>query len=111
MSVELEPAPSIPADYYQYRALSSLAVASLVVGALSCLALFDFSLAVIPITGTLAGAWALRSIRQRDGELTGRRLAWTGIVLSLLFWGVGWGRLSYLLATEVPPGYERISYD
>ena len=33
-----------------------------------------------------------------------------GIVLAVIFWGVGAGRQFYIYATEVPEGYERISY-
>jgi hypothetical protein len=55
--------------------------------------------------------WSLGRIR-RDPELyTGATIAIMGLVLSLLFFigGVGYG--SYVYATEVPDGYERISFN
>lgn len=93
-----------------YRALSSTAVASLVAGVLSVLCFFGWSLAVIPLLGVLLGLRALWRIRRLPDELTGGWLAVTGIALSTVFFAGGWGWLSYVYATEVPPGYERISF-
>lgn len=97
-----------PAD--AYRALSTAAVASLVLGVLSVLALLDWWLALIPFAGVILGIVALRNIRKQPEEYTGRKVAILGIVLATLFWIGGFGRLGYLRATEVPPGYERIDY-
>jgi hypothetical protein len=93
-----------------YRALSSTAVASLVAGLLSVLCFFGWPLAVIPLLGFLLGIRALWRIRRYPDELTGTRLAMAGIVLSVLFFAGGWGWLSYVYMTEVPDGYERISF-
>lgn len=97
-----------PAD--AYRALSTAAVASLVLGALSILTLLDWWLGLIPLAGVILGFVALRNIRKQPEEYTGRGAAIAGIVLAALFWIGGFGRLGYIQATEVPPGYERIEY-
>lgn len=94
----------------RYKALSSAAVASLVAGVLSALALLDWTLGVIPFLGLLLGGFALYRIRANPAEITGQRLAVIGMALSSLFWAAGAGWLSYTYMTEVPEGYERISY-
>jgi hypothetical protein len=102
---------SVADDYRQYRSLSSLAVVSLVAGVLSALTFLDWMLAAIPIAGIVAGALALRRIRTAPEAYTGEHLALIGTLLCGLLWAGGWSWLSYVHATEVPPGYERISYD
>lgn len=112
MSVDVEQNPDAVADdYRQYRALSSLAVISLVAGVLSALTFFDWMLAAIPMAGIVAGVLALRQIRSAPDAYTGENLALIGSLLSALLWIGGWSKLAYVHATEVPPGYERISYD
>ncbi|MBL9125331.1 MAG: DUF4190 domain-containing protein [Planctomycetaceae bacterium] len=93
-----------------YRALSSTAVASLVAGVLSVLCFLGWSMAILPLLGVLLGARALWSIRRTPDELTGKRLAVAGIVLSLACFAGGWGWLSYVYLTEVPDGYTRVSF-
>ena len=112
MSVDVAQGPDFVADdYRQYRALSSLAVVSLVAGVLSALAFLDWMLAVIPMVGIVAGVFALRQIRANPDAYTGELFAMIGTVLCGVLWIGGWSRLAYVHATEVPPGYERISYD
>lgn len=94
----------------QYQALSSLAVASLAFGVFSLLALLDWSLGVVPVVGVLFGLRALSRIRRYPDEFTGALLAKAGIALSVVFLLSGWARLSYVRATEVPDGYERLSF-
>jgi hypothetical protein len=113
MSVDLDhpvaqQEPALP--YEPYRALSSAAVASLVVGLLSPLALLDWVLLAIPVVGLVLGVAACRVLARHSEELTGRSLARLGLGLSA-FWLVTSGtRLTYVYATEVPDGYRRISY-
>lgn len=113
MSIEVEqPAAGADfGDYAQYRALSSLAVVSGVLGLLSVLAFADWTLCVLPIAGIIAGALALKRIRANPGEYTGELIALAGSVLSMAFLvgGLSWN--SYVYATEVPPDHERINYD
>lgn len=93
-----------------YQALSSLAVASLAFGVFSVLALLDWSLGVVPAIGILLGVRALWRIRQFPDELTGTGLAKAGIALSVVLLLTGWARLGYVTATEVPDGYDRLSF-
>jgi hypothetical protein len=110
MSIELETPRSAGEDYEQYRALSTAAVASLIVGLLSCLAILDWTLVAIPVIGIPLSLAALAKIKRHSNDLTGAALARTGLALSLFFAVVGPARLAYVYATEVPPGYERVSY-
>jgi hypothetical protein len=95
----------------QYRALCSAAVVALVFGLLSLAALMDYWLVVVPAVGIIWGIIALRQIRARAGELTGRGLAMCGLALSsvLLFAGPTW--VYYDEMSQVPPGYQWISYE
>jgi hypothetical protein len=97
-----------PAD--DYRALSTPAVASLALGILSALALLDWALVLIPIAALALGLLALRQINRRRDEYTGRKLAVAGSGLALVFGIAGISWLSYTYATEVPAGFNRISY-
>ena len=97
-------------DEVDYRALSAPAVASLVAGVLSCTAFLGWMMGAIPLVGILLGVAAIWRIRQQPESLTGTRLAWTGIALSILFWASGAGWLTYEYAHEVPEGYVRITY-
>lgn len=111
MSIAVErPVVSDAAELEQYRALSSAAVASVVVGLLSVLSAVSWILGLIPAFGILLGLHALWRIRRFPEELTGRGVALGGITLSLLFWAIGWGWQGYVYATEVPDGYMRLSY-
>jgi hypothetical protein len=97
-------------DYEQYRALSTPAALSLALGLLSPLTFFSWGLGAIPLLGLLLGIRGWRQVRARPAELAGLRAAQLGVIFCALFLVGGWGYLAYDYATEVPPGYERISY-
>jgi hypothetical protein len=111
MSVELDRNESDTEVYEQYRALSTSAVASLIVGLLSCVAVLDWSLLAIPLIGIALSAFALVRVRRKRAELSGESLARAGLALSLLFAVGGPARLTYEYVTEVPSDeYQRVSY-
>lgn len=99
------------ADLGEYRSLSSAAVASVVAGGLSVLSFLSYLFFVLPFCGLLLGLVALQRIRQNPAELSGEKLALAGIAMSLAFGFGGAGWLGYVYLTEVPDGYERISYE
>ncbi len=98
-------------DFETYRALSTAAVCSTVMGLLSGLAFLDWTMAVVPLVGLLVGISALTRIRARPTELAGAPLAWFGSGLSLFCLVGGLSFLTYSYATEVPDGYTRLSYE
>lgn len=110
MSIELEPRESTAEGYEHYRALSTSAVASLIIGLLSILAILDWSLVAIPFIGIPLSIVSLVRVKRHGDELTGAGLARAGLSLSLLFGVIGPGWLTYVYVTEVPDGYDRISY-
>lgn len=111
MSLPLETTAAETSSAPQYRALCPAAVASVVVGALSVLSGVHWSLAAVPLLGIGLGWHALRKIREAPNEWTGLPLAWIGIGLSVGLWTIGWGWLILAGASEVPYGYQRVSYE
>jgi hypothetical protein len=98
----------------QYRALSQLAVASVVVGVLSIPVLvfwFSWFWAVVPMLGIALGWRALRQISDAPSEWTGLTLARYGIWLSAGLWVVGYGWLIFAGAREIPYGYTLVRYE
>jgi hypothetical protein len=97
-------------EYARYKAVSTAAVASLVVGLLSLLTFLDFWFAFIPVVGLVLGAVALKKIRANPEELTGEPVAKLGLALNLVIGIAGPATLLYIYATEVPDWAQRISY-
>jgi len=110
MSIEVESSRPATDVYEQYRAVSSAAVASLIVGLLSALALLDWPLVALPVIGVAFGLYAMTSVKRRSDELSGAGLARAGFLLSLAFAILGPARLTYIYVTELPEGYDRVSY-
>lgn len=103
-------------DYEKYRELSSVAVVSLLAGALSLLLLAFIQVfnnpvvfGLLPALGIMLGLRAVWKIRGCDG-MTGAGFAWSGTALSSLALAAGWGWMGYVYATEVPEGYQRAFY-
>lgn len=113
--VEREAAgPSLEADASgepSYRPMSVLAVVSCVLGVMSCVALLDWLLALVPLAGLLIGLVAYRRVRANRSELTGEGLALAGICFSGAFLIGGLTLNATIYAMEVPFDAHRISYD
>ena len=71
------------ADMARYHPLSSLAVAGLVLGLLSALAVLGPLLWIIPAAGAVTSGAALWRISRPAAQLAGRRLAQCGLLLSI----------------------------
>jgi hypothetical protein len=97
-------------EQFDYRPLSTIAVASLVIGLISSLAVLDWIMLSLPLVGIVLGVYAVRAVKQRSDEVTGLPLAKTGLTLSILSLVGGFGWLTYEYAVEVPDGYTRVSY-
>jgi len=83
------------ADQDEYRAVSGMAVAGLVLGVLSIVALVDPRAAIVSGAGVLVSGLALWRIARRSPELIGRKAALAGLMLSLLMGSIP---LGYCLA-------------
>src|SRR5262245_55112522 len=110
MSTEVEPSQLEHTDGHDYRMVSKAAIFSLVLGVVSLLAMVGPGLLVIPIAGIVCGVVGWLTILRHPHERSGKPAAIAGIVLSTL-WLVG--AASYYVfeyQTEVPEGFERISF-
>jgi len=94
-----------------YRALSGLAVTSLVFGCLSVLTFLGWLMALVPVVALVLGWLALRRIRRNPTESLGEHLAIAGMALAAFFWIAGYGWLAYGYFHQVPEGYLLISYE
>lgn len=83
---------------------------SLGLGLLSVVSLLDLSLGIIPLIGIVLGIQAWRTINRNPDELTGQVFAKLGVALSALFLFGGWIMAAAIYYTEVPEGFNRISY-
>lgn len=111
-------AQDLSTEDFQYRTLSSGAIASLVLGLLSglvFLAAHDsiqacLMMCPIPAIGLAIGLRALKRIRIMPENLSGSRMAAAGTMLSVFCLVAGLGYSGYVYATEVPSGYTRTSF-
>ncbi len=106
-------APSIPREEneFDYRPVAVLAPVSLFLGLASSLILFGLIGAAVCILGIVTGSICLWQIRRSCGELGGRTLGRIGLGLSVLFLVSGSALHAYTFATEVPEGYQRVSFN
>lgn len=93
-----------------YRSVSGVTVASAALALLSPLAFLDWWLAVVPLFGMVLGGVALRDIALRPAEVTGKGLSLVAIAVSVAAFIAGLGYQTYVYATELPPGFERLNY-
>ncbi len=79
------PAPVIENEIPAYRAISALAVTSLVLGSVSLLAFADLRFLLVAGVAIAAGLLGLRKIRRYPDILTGAGMARVGIALGAVF--------------------------
>ena len=96
---------------FAYRSVSKAAVASIVFAVLGALTAFLAQVFVLlPALGAGFGMVALSSFRRFPDELIGKLAAKIGLIVSLVCLVGSLSYHSYVYATEVPEGYQRISY-
>lgn len=113
MSSTLEqPAATISpsGNEFSYRPTPPTALVALVAGLLSPIALLTELALPLSLIAIVLSLLALRTIRASAGELSGRAIAQIGLVLGVVSLTGGISLHSYLYATEVPEGYQRISF-
>jgi hypothetical protein len=107
-----------PDDAIHYRALDTGAILGLVLGVLSVATIIAatssvqaaFMVAPIPVLGMIVCLRSMAKIRREPDLYTGYSIALIGLLLSLAFLVTGVSYGSYVYLTEVPEGYERISF-
>ncbi|MEI8212587.1 MAG: DUF4190 domain-containing protein [Planctomycetota bacterium] len=101
---------NVPDDEYAYRSVSRAAVLGLVFGLLGLLSWYSPLLLVLSAIGLLFGVIALRNLKRFPLELSGKALALAGVILSGLTLILSPARHTYIYYTELPDGFERISF-
>ena len=98
------------ADELSYRAVSRPAIISLVLALVSLAGLMFPALLALAAVGLILAIVGLVSIRRYPQELSGAGAAVAGIVLCSLVLIGGTTMHTIIYLTEVPEGYERISF-
>lgn len=93
-----------------YRAVSKAAVASVVLAVLGVASFLAPIFIVLPLLGVVFGILAISAINKFPSELVGKGVAVFGLVVGLLCLVSSIAMHSYIYATELPEGYQRISF-
>jgi hypothetical protein len=99
-----------PGSEFEYRPVPALVS---VAGAFAVFSLTAFIidwLLLVPVVGILLAAVALWQIRRGAGAYGGRGMAWILIGIMALELGGAAGLYGYSFVTEVPDGYQRVSF-
>jgi hypothetical protein len=93
-----------------YRSISKAALAGSVFAVVGLLFLISNLLFVLPMIGLALSLIGLSVTRRYPDELTGKAAARFGLLVSGLTLLAGTAYHGYVIATEVPRGYQRISF-
>ncbi len=93
-----------------YRIVSRSAIVSLIFGFLSTLAFASVTFAVLPLIGLVLAVIGISKIKRFPDELVGKKIAFAGLILCLITFAGSLSRHAYIYATEVPEGYDRITF-
>lgn len=93
-----------------YRQVNPLAVTSVVLGALSIISMLNWFFGLVPLAGIVFALVALRQIRRRPGDMTGRGFAIAGLVLSVVLGIGGLGYETLVAMHQVPAGYTELTF-
>jgi hypothetical protein len=106
-------------DVVQYRAIHTGAIVGAVLGVLSIFVLISAAnsleacllITPIPVLGMFVALRSWGRIRREPDQFTGANVAMAGFVLSLIFLVTGVSYGYYVYVSEVPDGYDRISFE
>jgi hypothetical protein len=93
-----------------YRAISKAAVASVVFAVLGLFSLWASVFVILPLLGLFLALVARSNLRRYPDELLGSTPAAIGLLVNLLLLVGSIGYHTYVYVTEVPEGYQRISF-
>lgn len=94
----------------QYRSISKAAILSIVFAVLGGLSFFGTAFLILPIMGVGFGMAGIVNVRAYPLELIGKKAAMIGVILSVVCFTWATATHAYIYYTEVPEGYQRISY-
>jgi hypothetical protein len=111
MSAEIHMSLAEDTVEFPYRAMSSTAIASVVLAVPATLiGYFVWPFIGLAIIGILVGFFGYRQILRFPEEFDGKTIAVSGIVINILILLAGAGLHTYIYLTEVPEGYTRIQF-
>lgn len=110
-TIESQGVPYDPNDEFAYRPVPAMAPVSLFLAFCSLAGFLGIPCLSIGVVGMATGAVALWQIRRSAGEFGGRLVAWLGTGLSFLLVIGASGFHVYAYITELPEGYERVSFN
>jgi hypothetical protein len=93
-----------------YRAVSRAAVASCILSLLGLLAFWFVPLMALPLAAILLAMAGRSAIHRYPDELTGKTLATVGLLAGISTLVAATATHLYIYNTEVPDGYERVSF-
>ena len=108
--IESTETPYDPADEFAYRPVPPLAPISLFLGICAVSGFVGIPCLAFGFVGVVLGAVALWQIRRSEGYLGGKVIACLGAGLSTIMLVAGSGYHAYDYVTELPEGYQRISF-
>jgi hypothetical protein len=97
-------------DEFAYKSIPPLAPVSALLGICALSGLLSPLGVLFAIFGAVLGFVALHQIDRSEGNLSGRKLAIVGTLTSAVLLVSGVAVHVYWFQTEVPPGYQRISF-
>ena len=97
-------------EFESYRALSKAAVVSAGFSIIGLLGFVFVQLLLVAVIGFIFAFIGFVNLRRYRNELTGTKLALFGAVISVVTLVFGTSMHAYIYATEVPEGYERVSW-
>jgi hypothetical protein len=100
----------IEQNQFEYRPVPVHAVVAVTLGVLGASSLLSLTGVGVAFLGLLVSGFSLWRIRGADGVLGGMVPATCGLALSVLFFSGGIAYQTYLYQTEVPEGFERVSF-
>ena len=112
--MSVEKAFSAPASYeqeQQYRSLSKAAVLSAMFGVLGLLSFVGAAFLLLPLLGIGFGLAGWLTVKKYPLELIGKKAAIFGLMISLICFASAASTHAYVYYTEVPEGYQRISFN
>lgn len=113
---ELQPATARPVsvepgfEEFGYKPIPPLAPVSALLGVCALSGLLSPLGLVFAVFGVALGSVALRQIKRAEGDLGGRKIATLGAVTSAALLVSGAALHIYWYQTEVPEGYQRVSF-
>ena len=97
-------------DDYGYRSVSRAAVLCSVFALMGLLSWYSPLLLVLPAVALFFGLIAFGNLKRYPTELSGRPVAVAGFLMALLTLAICPVKHAYIYYTELPEGYERISF-